>query len=281
MKTLQKILVLCLVAALALSLFACGKKEESEQEENTQKPAGQTNDPPAEQIVESAPGTLTIIADSRVILGYNENGKAVAVTGENELGNTIAAACTDISGKPVADAVTMILQAMSENQAIIEKPYVVIRQDLNSMTPDEDFLAGIQAAAEKELGSSVTVVGIDQLDDDGYFDQATAKQILLSYLGEGATITAASVMIDGQYIITAEKDGIKADYQVVGHSGTVAPYVEVADDPMDEEGMIPEDEQFGTETDTPVDETEGENPSTGPEQEEVIVFPEDDEEIIG
>ena len=267
MKTLQKILVLCLAAALMLGLFACGKKAEENKQDDAKAPAGAVSDEVAQQIVESAPGTFTIVADSHVTLGYNENGKALALSGENELGVSIANACGDVSGKTVAEAVTVVLQTMVENDAIVEKPYVMIRQDLGSMTPDEEFISGIQAAATKELGKSVVVVSLDQLDADGYFNQDVAKQILLAYLGGDAKIISASVMIDGQYIITAEKDGLQDDYQVVGHSGTVAGYEEIADRPIDEEDLIPEDQQIPTPDEDVIEEapSEDEPPEETPE----------------
>lgn len=265
MKTLQKFLILFLVTALALSLFACGKKDDAKEDA---PPTQQSTGNHSAQLVKDAPGTFTIVADSIVVLGYNENGKTLAVAGENELGEAVAAACADISGKPVAEAVPMVLKAMVSNDALIEKTYVMVRQDLGSYTPDKNFIADIKAAAEEELGSSVVVVSTKQLDDDGYFNQDVAKQLLLAYLGGNAKILSASVMIDGQYFLSAEKDGLQDDYQVVGHSGTVAPYVEDIENSLTEEDMIPEDQQFDIVVDEPsfdedpIDDTAEDQPVT-------------------
>lgn len=241
MKKFRSILILCLVALMVLSLAACKKK-------------GDDGARSAEEIVSSAPLVLQILTDAEIAIGMDENGNALALMGLNQNGIDAVALCEDVAGKSGAEAVKIVLNVIQENEYLIGKYYVVIRQQPNSLLPSEDYLDTIAAAAGEVLTSApFVIVPASSMDADGYFNEEIAKQILQAYLGSDAKILNSSVMIDGCFIIACEEDGVVTDYSVSAYTGAIAAYSELQGDaPLEEEDMIPEDQQF-----EPSDDPEG------------------------
>lgn len=239
MKTIRNILVLCLALALVLSLAACGGSKKSAADNKT-----------SEELVAAAPCVLYLRADVDLTLGFNENGKALAVVGNDSVGAELANAL-DVKDMSAAEAVTAVITAMLEKDALISHPYLIIRQDHNSSVPNADFLTAVEEAAVAALEDMpVIMITTADMDADGYFTEEVAKEILQAHLGADAKILASSVLVDGCYIISCQVEGDTLDYNVSGYSGAIAPQDELSpDEPVDEEEMIPEDQQFDIVTD--------------------------------
>lgn len=236
MKKFRNILILCLSALMVLSLAGCKKNK---------KGGGD---------ISNAPLVLEILTDAEIAIGMDDDGNAIALSGLNQEGIDAVALCDDVAGKSGAEAVKIVLDVIVENEYLVRKPYVVIRQQPNSLLPSEDYLDTIAAAAKEALGSTAfVIVPASAMDADGYFNEEIAKQVLFAFLGGEAKILDTSAMIDGCYIITCEFEETVIEYSVSGYSGATAPYVDlVGDTPLEEEELIPEDQQF-----EPTDDPEG------------------------
>lgn len=248
MKTFRRIFALCLALVLALSLAACKKKNE--------------NTATAEELIASAPLVLELYTDVLIQIGFDESGNTLAVLGVGETGAAAVALCEDVSGKPAAEAMSLLLTALLENNYNTALPYFVLRQVHTTVLPSEDFLVNLEAGVSDALaGFPMIVIPASAMDADGYFNIEIATKIMETYLGKDGTILGHSEMIDGCYLFSCKLYDTTDDYSVSGYTGALALYSDlVGDTPLTEEDMIPEHEQFTPPSDAEIAGFEEENP---------------------
>lgn len=241
MKRFQKFFVLCLACLMVLSLVACGE------EKAEKKPAKDS-----QAIVSSAPCVLQILTDADISIAFDENGKALAAVANDTVSDK---AVCDVAGKEGSKAVQAILTAMVDNNYLLENPYAIIRQMPGTVVPGESFLDTIAADAKEVLEDKpVIVISAADMDDDGYCTPEIAQQILEAYLPADAEITACSVMVDGCYTMSVKENDTYVDYVVSAYNGSIGLYTELNPEPLPEDEMVPEDQQFVPEPDEVIEE---------------------------
>ena len=237
MRTFRKILAMTLAILLVFSITACKDKKKAKKAKKATKSA--------QEIVVNAPLSLDIFSDADVTIGFDKNGKALAIITTDALGSLVLDACKDIKGKSGVDAVKMVVQALVDNN-LNSAGYVVIRQKHNSTLPDKNFLTDISKAAQEILGNvSVFTISNEDMDDTGYISDEYAAKILKCYVGADAEILGISALTDGCYIISCKQGDLVTDFSVSGYSGVIGEYNSLIEMPVDEEELIPESDQFG------------------------------------
>ena len=125
MNTLRKVLMLVLAMVLVLGLVACGPKK-NEDANPAPAPQSSPSGEEAQQIVTAAPGKITILTDMELTLGFDNNGNALALTGNSDVASRLAAQC-NIAGKSCADAMAIILPLLTEVVASPRKEVFIVR----------------------------------------------------------------------------------------------------------------------------------------------------------
>lgn len=228
MKIFQKSLILCLAAVLVLGLAACGPKGESGTSTPNSAPSSLTDEEIA-QIVAAAPGKLTIYAGVELTLGYNENGNALAVIGNSEVANQLAAE-SKVANLPCADAVAAIISVVAKEYAQM-RGYITIRQELGGPNPSDDFMTKIADVARAATETPIVVVSIADMDETGYFNQLVAKSVIRAAKGEHAEIVTLSDMHEGKYVVILKENGENVTYLMSALSGSLQAHSDTIDEP--------------------------------------------------
>lgn len=242
MKAFRKIMAVTLAVLLVCSFAGCDKKETKKKKKSSKT---------AQQIVVDAPLALDIFSDADVTIGFDKNGMALAIITSDATGDLVLNACKDIKGKSGVAAVNMVVQALVDNN-LTSAGYVVIRQRLDSTLPTKDFLTNITAEAQALLGNvKLFTISNEDMDETGYISGEYATKILLYYAGADSEILNVSALTDGCYIITCKQGDQVTDFSVSGYSGVIGQYQDLIEQPVEEEDLIPENEQFDIPSDNP------------------------------
>lgn len=230
MNTLRKVLMLVLAMVLVLGLVACGPKK-NEDANPAPAPQSSPSGEEAQQIVTAAPGKITILTEMELTLGFDNNGNALALTGNSDVASRLAAQC-NIAGKSCADAMAIILPLLTEHAQI--RGFITIRQEPGSVNPGEHFMSNIAAAAEKADAAPVVVIAAADMDSTGYFNQSVAEKVVRAAFGDQVEVRHITAMYEGRYVVTIAEGSSTADYAISALTGTVSPYTQETDEAYDE-----------------------------------------------
>lgn len=229
MKIFQKSLIFCLVALLVLSMAACGAKK-GDTNTGTSAPSSDPSIEELTQIVETAPGKITIYADLNVTIGYDANGNALAAIGEIDATNSLLVACK-IANQPCAEAIASVVAALAEEYAQ-GRNFITIRQEMGSPNPGDDFMTKIYNAATAATEVPIVVVSIADMDETGYFNQNTAKSVMRAAFGDHVEIVSLSEMREGKYVVTIQQSGENLIYLMSALTGSLRVHSDTVDEPI-------------------------------------------------
>lgn len=214
---LKKLFSLALVVLMLLSLWACGKQDD-EYKSDTDATEPQT------KLLPDEAGKLTIYCETDLQIVYNDSGKVIAVTALNEPAEDIASSYEFAEKDCSLAALELIDQILDQNPPL-SKGFILIRQELGSATPGDDFLKKLQGNAQLNKGGcEVIVVAADELDQDGLFSKEIALTVLKtsSPAVEGSTLSCSDTPTGGSYTITCtDAEGNVTQYSVGAVDGSV------------------------------------------------------------
>lgn len=217
--TMKKLLSVLLAAVMLLTLCACGKADDYT------SPDGDADASADAPQLSDAVGRVVISADAEFQVAYDENGNAVGVINQNALAEAVADSYSDFAGKSCPQVVRELIDAVFEQNTVIDRGYVLIQLELGSALPSDSFLADVADEARLNKGAyGVVAVSAADLDADGRFNKATVLAILEAFLGgtEGLTVTCAEAPADGSYSITCtDSSSQSTDYYVHTQTGAV------------------------------------------------------------
>ena len=163
---MKKLFALLLAAVMLLCLLAgCNQQNASDDDDD--------NNSPADPFVDGTPaGTLYLTFGAAVEIVFDENGKALQITGSNETGKTIAAACQNQLNQECVFAARSLLRYASDNALIGDAKTVAVRLGKNDHMPKTDFLDTIitdcQYLCDEECtGLKMIRITAERLDEDG------------------------------------------------------------------------------------------------------------------
>lgn len=216
---MKKTIAMLISIVLLLGVFAgCG----------AQKPVPTT---PATGDVSNpmAAGLLVLNAGAAVNISYDADALVLNVEGINDNGTILAAEYTDFLGKSCTDAVCDLIAASSSLGFLNnESTYVMLKQAVGSALPGATFLETIQKDAEEAITSTgfnakLVMLTEENLDEDGYINLESAKQLMLAYLGLDAfdTLNGTSTPTNGLYNFRVTAGDMTDDLIIDGVNGDV------------------------------------------------------------
>ena len=224
---MRKRIAALLCIALLMGLCACSQPAGQAGSNNDDTP----NSP-------QAFGMLTLNMNAIVNVSYDEEGFVFSVSSGNEMGNEITESLTATSGLSCTKLVCDLIHAIADTPYATEQNTILLKQEMGSQIPSDNFLENIRLEAEKIAGDrSVILVTADQLTEDGYLSLDSAKELLMKQLKVDAdAISGASIMQDGLYSLSVTRSDTTTHYTLEAGSGVIE---EQTDEPdMD---SLPED----------------------------------------
>lgn len=205
---MKKLFALMLSVLMILSLFVgCGGNSSDET-------TGTTTE--ATQAAEPA-GTLLISMGAAFEIVYDQDGNVLELTGTNDTGKTIAAACTQYEGRGCVFAARGILRYASDNKLIGDARSMAVRVKFGDPLPSEDFLDTIitdcqYLADEESTGIRMVKIGEEQLDENGLLTSETAKRLAARFLGcTEADLTGEDTPTDNVFTFSFEGKACTVD----------------------------------------------------------------------
>ena len=196
---MKKGISLCLVLLMVLGILSGCGQETAVTPETTTTP--ETTAPAPTPI-----GTLYVSFGATMELVYDSEGKALTITGTNEVGKTLANAKQDQLNKGCVYALRSILRMAIDQQLLGDAKTVTVRIGAEDPLPIEDFLTTIgqdcQYLVDEELaGADIYCLTGDMLDEQGNLTFETAKMLAGKYLE--AEATGEETAAEGVYTFTA------------------------------------------------------------------------------
>lgn len=248
---LKKLCALALAALMLLSLWACGKKDDPQQQ--WQQMEQDAVAPDEEVFVEQAAGRVYLHAGGHIQISYDAEGNVLAVVGENDIGLKADAAYGDPTGKPCAQVVKELIDLLiTQNSSSIQN-FVLVRQELGSANPAEDFMQKIETeAAANSKSYPVFAVAADDCDTDGCFSANVAEAMLKLAIPATADLTLVCSGTPSALVYTilgTDSNKVTTNYLVDALTGQVS--IAQTDD-----GQETFEEFVDTEEDEPIPESD-------------------------
>ena len=160
-------------------------------------------------------GTLYCYLNGAVELIYDDEGKALQLSGTNEIGKQLTSACIHMLGSKSEELPKAMLSHAIQNNLLGQTKTMVLRVGSGDPLPYESMLTDIadqcqQLAAEKGCAIRVFAVNQNMLTKDDLLGLDIAKQIATVYLGEGE-ISGDAVPANGVYSFTANGKSCTVD----------------------------------------------------------------------
>ena len=124
-------------------------------------------------------GTIILSVNPEISIEYDENGKVIALTGNNVDGEGIVAAYQDYQGKECSIVLEELINRIHEAGYFVDeidgnKKNIVIQMEPGSVLPDDDFLETISRDTQEAVAGLELTSGIVTIDEDDY-DESYAK----------------------------------------------------------------------------------------------------------
>lgn len=212
---MKKIFALVLSVILVLGLFVGCNRDAAEDTGTDANTVATTTGNIYEEYTPA--GTLHLAFSGALEIVYDDEGNVLQITGTNEIGQTIAAACADQTGKGCVFAARKILRYASDNKLLGDAKSMVVRVGKGDSLPSEDFLDTIvtdcQYLADEECtGIQMMKVIIDDLDSDSNIIPEAARMLAARFLGvEESALEGDDNIVDGTYIYTSGDKGCAVD----------------------------------------------------------------------
>lgn len=206
---MKKLFAILLALAMVFALAACNQAD-------TPDTTAAPTTAPTEKVSEPI-GTLYFTFGAAIEMVYDEEGEVLELTGKNEAGNAIAAACQNQLGKECVFAARAILRYVSDNQLIGDARTVAVRVGKGDPLPDAEFLETIitdcQYLADEEC-TNLKMVKIhdERLTEDGELNLDAAMRLASYFLGaQEADITGNNEPVDGVYTLSSGEKSCTVD----------------------------------------------------------------------
>lgn len=218
---MKKFLAVLMTAILLLGILAgCNT--------NTDTPSG-TEGTGENLSTPVAAGMLVLNANATVNISYDADGLVLNVEGADDDGSILAGEYEDYLGKSCSDAVCdLIHNSKLSGFLTAEVSYIMIKQAVGSALPGATFLETIQkdaeaALTEAESTAKVVLLTEENLDEDGYIDLESAKQLMLAYLALDSfdTLDGTVAPINGMYGFAVTAGHLEGDFIVDAVTGDV------------------------------------------------------------
>lgn len=124
-------------------------------------------------------GTIILSVNPEISIEYDENGKVIALTGNNVDGEGIVDAYQDYQGKECSIVLEELINRIHEAGYFVDeidgnKKNIVIQMEPGSVLPDDDFLETISRDTQEAVAGLELTSGIVTIDEDDY-DESYAK----------------------------------------------------------------------------------------------------------
>ena len=190
-------------------------------------------------------GFLTLSVNPEIRIEYDDEGRVIDLTGQNDDGKTIVASYQDYIGKECDDVLNDLIVKINEAGYFVEdidggRKNIVIQLEPGSVVPSSTFLEEVTASTQNAVKNLHLSSGIVTIDDDDYdpdyarngspspyITLEKAKEIALSHAG----VNAADAVFDdrefdhddGTAVFELEftAGGVEYEYDVDAVHGTI------------------------------------------------------------
>lgn len=234
---MKKFIALLLAAVMLMGILAsCGNTES--------KPDTTQNNQPATSILS---GMLVLSAQVSFKIGYDQNGTVMEVTGVGDEATSLLEKY-DCTNKTCATVVEELLVATAEATLLRDAHNIVLKLAVGSVMPSETFLDGLaktasETAADNGSAAYVVVLGLDDLDAEGYISLENAQKLLLNHLSleKFDSFTGDTSPRNDCYTVTVVYGETEGYYSIDAVTGLIA---ELSADEMGGEPEYVEEEMF-------------------------------------
>ena len=201
---MKKFLALCLAILALVSVLSGCNENKAEPTETTEAKA-------------TPAGTLYVSFGAALEIVYDDAGKALQITGTNEIGKVLAEAKQDQLNMRCVFVLRAILMHAIDNGLLGDAKTAAVRVGANDPLPAEDFLDEIiqdcQYLVDEELtGIDMISLAGDKLGEDGNLTCEAAKALAGAYLDvEAADLGGEQTPVDGVYTFTAGERNCTVD----------------------------------------------------------------------
>ena len=211
-------------------------------------------------------GMLVLNANASVNISYDADGLVLNIEGADNEGSSLAGEYPDYLGKSCSDIICdLIGNSITAGFLNNESNYVMIKQVVGSALPGTTFLETIGKDAEAAIGSAgsnatLILLTEENLDDEGFIDLASAKQLMLGHLGLDSfdSLDGTTAPLNGLYGFTVTAGDLEGDYIIDAITGDVyegqLEGISYNDDSPEEEGVDAVDPTNEVVVETPTDE---------------------------
>ena len=124
-------------------------------------------------------GFLTLSVNPEIRIEYDEEGRVIGLTGQNDDGKNIVASYPDYIGKECDDVLNDLIVKINEAGYFVEeidggRKNIVLQLEPGSVVPSSTFLEDVTASTQNAVKNLNLSSGIVTIDDDDY-DPAYAK----------------------------------------------------------------------------------------------------------
>ena len=179
-----------------------------------------------------ASGMLVVNANGTVNVSYDSDGLVLNLEGADDNGNELVAEYPDFLGEPCAEVVCTLIKNSSVAGYLAESNYVMIKQAVGSQLPGTNFLEELTTDAKAALetvksSALLLVLGEEDLDENGYINLESAKELSLAYLKLDAfdSFDGSTAPVNGTYGFNITAGALDEDLLVDAVTGSVYPGV--------------------------------------------------------
>lgn len=251
---LRKLFALLMSAVVLLGLFAgcsgsgAGSSESTSGTEDTSQVA-----------TPIASGMLVVNANGSINVSYDKDGLVLDLEGIDENGIELVSEYEDYLGESCSSVVCTLIKNSSAAGYLAESNFVVIKQAVGSQLPGTNFLDELTTDAKAALetagaSAALLVISEEDLDDDGYINLETAKDLALAHLKleDFDLFDGTTAPVNGVYGFHVTSGSLEEDLLVDAVTGAVCQGVlDTVNDELDEEP-----DEVGTEPTDGVDVTD-------------------------
>ena len=172
-------------------------------------------------------GSLYLTAGASILVTYDAQGVIQSVEAQNRQASDWLAYCDDMTGATCNEIISKFVKdthVLSQGTM----SYVLIKQNKGSGYPTQNFMTDLKTLAEDALSdisssAKLLVLTVDKLDSNGHMDLATAKELVLGYLGVQSVenFSGTTTPVNGFYSFQVRYNGIEEDLHVNAVSGGV------------------------------------------------------------
>ena len=124
-------------------------------------------------------GFLTLSVNPEIRIEYDEEGRVIGLTGQNDDGKNIVASYPDYIGKECDEVLNDLIVIINEAGYFVEEiaggsKNIVLQLEPGSVVPSSTFLEDVTASTQNAVKNLNLSSGIVTIDDDDY-DPAYAK----------------------------------------------------------------------------------------------------------